>query len=140
MTTALDSNVIVALLNDDDSLNLRAQKALREKRSLGNVAICGAVYAELLAMPGRSETFVDGFCEDAGIIVEWELSEKIWRTAGKAFQDYARRRRKGRSGEPRRILADFLIGAHAAVQGYRLLTLDARIYEAAFPGLAITTV
>jgi predicted nucleic acid-binding protein len=37
----------------------------------------------------------------------------------------------------RRILTDFLIGAHAFVNGYKLLTLDARVYEAAFPRLAI---
>jgi predicted nucleic acid-binding protein len=33
----------------------------------------------------------------------------------------------------RRILADFLIGAYAAVHRYRLLTLDQRLYRAAFP-------
>ena len=83
---------------------------------------------------------MDRFFAEAGIQVEWELSEKIWREAGKAFQGYvARRRRQGGVG-PRRILADFLIGAHAMVRGYRLLTLDARIYKAAFPRLAVSTV
>jgi predicted nucleic acid-binding protein len=37
-------------------------------------------------------------------------------------------------------LADFLIGAHAAVNGYRLLTLDAGLYRASFPKLVTLTV
>jgi predicted nucleic acid-binding protein len=41
--------------------------------------------------------------------------------------------------EPRRILADFLIGAHAVVSGYKLLTLDAGIYQTSFPKLKIAT-
>jgi predicted nucleic acid-binding protein len=41
---------------------------------------------------------------------------------------------------PRRILADFLIGAHALVKGYTLLTLDEGMYRAAYPRLGIVTV
>jgi len=42
--------------------------------------------------------------------------------------------------EPRRILADFLIGAHATVNGYKLLTMDAGVYRAGFPRLAVVEV
>jgi predicted nucleic acid-binding protein len=75
-----------------------------------------------------------------GIAVEWEFSERIWRSAGEGFQKYAERRRKQKGAEPRRILADFLIGAHALVSGYKLLTLDERTYRTAFPRLAIINV
>jgi predicted nucleic acid-binding protein len=84
-----------------------------------------------------SEAFVDRFCEEAGIVVEWEIGEKAWRAAATAFQGYAARRRKQKGAEARRILADFVIGAHALVNGYKLLTLDARMYEASFPKLPI---
>src|SRR5438270_11989 len=77
--------------------------------------------------------------EDTGIVIDWELREQVWRSAGRAFQAYAERRRKQRDMVPRRILADFLIGAHAASNGCRLLTLDDRLYRAAFPTLAIQT-
>jgi predicted nucleic acid-binding protein len=137
MTTAIDTNVIVALWNKDDIQNRAAQKALEERQERGGLVICGAVYAELLAAPGRTEVFVDGFCEETGIGVEWELGEKVWRAAGVAFQSYAARRRKQKGAEPRRILADFLIGAHALVNGYKLLTLDGGMYRASYPRLMI---
>ena len=69
-----------------------------------------------------------------------ELGERVLRVAGVAFRGYPGRRRMQRSGEPRRMLADFLIGAHAMVNGYRLLTLDAGMYRAAFPRLSIVTI
>ena len=45
------------------------------------------------------------------MIVEFDLGEETWRIAGRAFQAYAARRRKHRDPGPRRIMADFLIGA-----------------------------
>jgi len=139
MTTALDTNVLVALWGKEDALNLKAQQALDDAHSRGKIVVSGAVYAELLAEQQRDEAFVDGFCDQAGIQVEWELSEKIWRETGRAYQAYARRRRKQQGVGPRRILADFVIGAHALVNGYRLLTLDAGIYRVSFPRLGITS-
>lgn len=137
MTTAIDTNVIVALWNEDDALNQAAQGALEAAQERGRLVICGVVFAELLAAPGRGAPFVDGFCEETGIGVEWELGERIWLAAGAAFQSYAARRREQQGTEPRRILADFLIGAHASVSGYKLLTLDGRMYRASFPRLRI---
>jgi predicted nucleic acid-binding protein len=137
MTTAIDTNVIVALWNEDETQNLTAKKALRESQIGGSLVICGAVYAELRAAPGRTEAFIDRFCEETGIAVEWEIGERAWRVAGAAFQGYAERRRKQKGAEARRILADFVIGAHALVNGYKLLTLDAGVYQASFPRLRI---
>ena len=139
MTTALDTNVIAALWDASDSLHLAARKALDAVWSRETLVISGVVYAELIGAPGRTETFVDQFCEEAGIVVEWELEEKAWRAAGAAFQGYASRRRKQGASEPRRPLADFLIGTHALVSGYKLLTLDAAWYKVSFPRLEIVT-
>jgi predicted nucleic acid-binding protein len=98
------------------------------------------VAQRVLAAPSRTETFLDKFCDEPGITVEWEISEKIWRAAGAALQGYAGRRRKQTGAEPRRILTDFLIGAHASVNGYQLLVLDEGTYRTAFPRLAIVAV
>lgn len=139
MTIALDTNVLSALWNDNDALNRVAAKALEDKKQ-EQMAICGVVYAELIGAPGRTETFVDRFCEEAGIAVEWELKERVWRRAGVAFQEYAARRKKQIGAAPRRLLADFLIGAHALENGYKLLTLAEGLYKAAFPRLKLEIV
>jgi len=137
MTTTVDTNVIVALWNRDPGISLSAQKALEKAFSRGSLFISAPVFAELVAGPGRSEAFVTSFLDATGIAVDWDLGEVVWRSAGRAFRAYAERRRRRREPGPRRILADFLVGAHAQVRGYRLLTLDERLYRAAFPGLTI---
>jgi len=140
MTTAIDTNILVTLWDVEDTLHRSARQALEAAFEQGSLVIAGAVYAELLAAPGRTEEFLDQFCEETGVTVDWELPEKVWRAAGLAFQGYAARRKKQKGTYPRRILADFLIGAHAAVNGYRLLTLDAGLYRASFPKLVTLTV
>ncbi len=133
MTTAIDTNVIIALWDEDSSLKVAARTALEGAVRRGNLVAAAPVFAELLAAQGRNDDFINAFFEDTGIAVDWELSEEIWRSAGRAFRGYAERRRKQRDIGARRTLADFLIGAHAAVRGYRLLTMEERLYRAAFP-------
>jgi hypothetical protein len=140
MTTAIDTNVIIALWDKDPSLSLAAQTALEAAFSRGALVVAAPVFSELMAAPGRTETFLNSFLEDTGVAVDWNLDEDVWSSAGRAFQSYAERRRKQRDSGSRRILADFLIGAHAFTRGYRLLTLDERLYRAAFPSLTIQTV
>jgi predicted nucleic acid-binding protein len=140
MTTAIDTNIIVALWDKDPTLSLAAQTALETAFNRGGVAVSAPVFAELMAAPGRTETFVNSFLEETGIVVEWELGEAVWRSAGRAFLSYAKRRRKQRDSGTRRILADFLIGAHAEKRGYRLLTLDERLYRTAFPSITVETI
>ncbi len=140
MTTAIDTNVVVALWDKDPALSLAAQTALEAAFRRGSLVVSAPVFAELMAAPGRTETFVTAFVEETGIAVDWDLGEAVWRSAGLAFQGYVERRRKQRDTGRRRILADFMIGAHAQVRGYRLLTLDERLYRTAFPTLSIETV
>jgi len=108
MTTAIDSNVLVALWNKDDTLNTQARSALDTALARGSLVVAAPVFAELLAAPGRSEAFLDSFCKETGIAVDWNLNEATWRVAGRAFQQYVARRRTQRDSGPRRILADFL--------------------------------
>lgn len=137
MTSAVDTNVIVALWDRNLALSTRAQKALDDALGRGSLVLSAPVFAELMAAPGRTEAFVNKFCADTGMIVEFHLDEAIWRLAGRAFRAYVSRRRRQRDPGPRRILADFLIGAHAYHRGYRLLTLDDGLYRATFSALAV---
>lgn len=95
------------------TLSLAAQNALDAAFNRGTLVAAAPVFAELSAAPGCSEKFVGAFFEETGIGVDWELGEQIWRLAGRAFQAYAERRRKQGDKGARRILADFIIGAHA---------------------------
>lgn len=138
MTTAVDTNVMISLWDLDDDLSSAAQSVLDAALERGGLVISAPVFAELMACPGRSEGFLRRFLEDTGIAIDWKLDESVWRAAGRAFQKYAERRKRQGVSAPRRILADFLIGAHADQAGYRLLTLDDRLYRAAFPKLEVT--
>jgi predicted nucleic acid-binding protein len=140
MTTAVDTHVVVALWDKDPTLSLAAQTALEAAFNRGNLVVSAPVFAELIAAPGRTEAFVTSFLDETGVVVDWDLGERAWRSAGRAFRSYAERRRRQRDSGTRRILADFLIGAHAEARGYRLLTLDEHLYRAAFPTLTIETI
>jgi predicted nucleic acid-binding protein len=103
----------------------------------GGLVIAAAVYAELLAHPGASEQFVDEFLISTRIAIDFELGESVWRNAAGRFATYANRRRRSGGGNPKRLLVDFLIGAHALLKADRLLTLDARRYREDFPKLRL---
>ena len=55
MTTAIDSNVLIALWNEDDTLNTRARSALDAALMRGSLVVAAPVFAELLAAPARSD-------------------------------------------------------------------------------------
>jgi predicted nucleic acid-binding protein len=140
MTTAADTNIIIALWDRDPAVSAPAETALDSALSRGALVVSAPVFAELMAAPGRTEAFINAFFKNTGIGIDFDLDEAIWRAAGRAFQSYAARRRKQRDAGPRHILADFLIGAHASHRGYRLLTLDEGLYQTAFPNLSLITV
>jgi predicted nucleic acid-binding protein len=137
MTISLDTNVVIALLNQDQALNQSARAAIEQSRKAGRLVVSGPVYSELLGLPARTQPALDAFFNAGLIELDWRFEEAVWRAAGAAFQGYVQRRVASTGLLPRRILTDFLIGAHAAVNSYTLLTLDRRLYEASFPGMRI---
>lgn len=139
MTIALDTNILVSLINRADPLNEAVGRVL-DSLSEERLVVCGAVYAELLAFRRRTESFVDVFLSETRIDIDWTVGESIWRVAGHTFSKYADRRRKAKTGHPRRILTDFLIGAHAIENSYPLFTLDEGHYRTAFPKLKLIRV
>ena len=115
-----------------------AQRALADAAAEGPLILCPAVYTELMAMPGLSEGELDAFVEEADLTVDRALEFEVWRAAGRAYAAYASRRRKQKGDKgPRRILADFLIGAHADLTAGKLLTLDPKLYRANFIKLEV---
>ena len=137
MRVAVDTNVFSGLLSGEEKAVSTMQVALERVSGRGMLVASPIVYAELAA--GRSLEAVDGFFSDKGIEVDWRLDERVWRTAASRYGLYARARRRqgGDDTGLRRILADFLIGAHALYLDRVLLTSDARVYGTYFSELEV---
>jgi predicted nucleic acid-binding protein len=110
---------------------------MKSARLEGQLLICSLVYTELVANPAASAQFVDSFLSTTRIDVDFDIDRRLCREAGARFQAHARRRQRGRSGAPRRIVADFLIGMHAILRADRLLTFDTGVYRLDFPELVL---
>ncbi len=136
MLSAVDTNVISALWSKEPAAT-GMKELLFAARQEGGLIVCAPVYAELLAYPGATKGFVDTFLQDTDIDVHVNLSLEVWARAGEAFSAYAERRRKDRAGQPKRLLVDFVVGAHALLTADRLLTLDPTRYRTAYPELRL---
>ncbi len=136
MRTSLDTNVLSALWSNEPGASGIANQ-LSDAKQAGAILVSGVVYAELLAYPRATETFINDFFAETGIVLELQLHGTVWLEAGRRFARYANRRRKAKGEGPKRLLADFLVGAHALLQADRLLTLDPVRYKLDFPELRI---
>ena len=134
MRTARDTNVLSSVWSAEATAP-KIVAFLREASEHGGLVIGPVVYMEGLGKPGISEPELMHCLEVTRIGVDWLIDRPIWQTAGERFEQYTSRRRRDRVGEPRRIVADFLIGAHALLRADRLVTLDQRRYRADFPEL-----
>ncbi|RXH57420.1 type II toxin-antitoxin system VapC family toxin [Granulicella sibirica] len=136
MKTALDTNILSALLSREPGASEISHQLGRAKQE-GAILISPVVYAELLAHPRASESFIDQFVERTGIEVDFRFGDSVWREAGQRFARHAARRRRATISGPRRLLADFLVGAHALSHADRLMTLDTSIFALDFPDLLL---
>jgi predicted nucleic acid-binding protein len=136
--TAIDTNAISALWSVEPLVADISAK-LAEAHSVGGLTIAAPVYSELLAYQGMNVDRLDEFLSTTGIFVDFRLDEAVWRLAGHRFAKHAARRRAARAGHPKRLLADFVIGAHALLHADQLLTLDTSIYNQDFSELKIIT-
>jgi predicted nucleic acid-binding protein len=128
MITAVDTNILLDILLPNEKFFVRSQKALETAAAAGALVICDLVYAEL-CVHFESQAVCDDFLSDATIHTE-ALSRPASFLASRVWRRY---RQQG--GPRQRILADFLIGAHAQVQASRLLSRDRGFYRRMFPAL-----
>lgn len=137
MVTALDTNVLSALLRGTEKEVSYTQGKLQAAMQAGELIVAAPVFAELTAIPGADEAFIESFLKGIRVDIDWDITEAVWRDAAAAFSAYAARRRKQKQTGTKRVLVDFVIGAHAKQFADRLLSFDKRIYGAAFPELEI---
>lgn len=136
MRTAIDTNVLSALWSKEPSASVIARN-LGSAKADGGLVVSGPVYAELLAYPKATESFVNDFLADTGIAVDFEFGKPVWVEAGRRFARYAKRRRRSARQGAKRLLADFIIGSHALAQADRFMTLDPKRYARDFPELRL---
>jgi len=136
MRTAIDSNIFSSIWSWEPTAEEVAEQLGKAKQE-GALLIAPFVFAELHAHPKMTADSVRDFLDNAGVAVDFKIEERVWTIAGLRYARFASRRRKATGEGPRRILADFLIGAHALVQAERLLTLDPKRYSQDFPELRL---
>lgn len=128
----VDTNVLVDVLEDDPEWAEWSIGQLRAQSKVHPLAINPIIYSELSLAFSTVET-LDGTIASLGLAV-LELPRPALFLAGKAFVRY---RRQG--GNKHNVLADFFIGAHAAVLGCPLLTRDVSRYQSYFPSVKLIT-
>lgn len=128
----VDTNVLVDVLEDDPRWADWSIEQLRAQSKIHPLLINPIIYAELSLTFSRMEA-LDKTIESMGLTLK-ELPRPALFLAGKAFALY---RRKG--GKKTNVLADFFVGAHAAVLGCPLLTRDAQRYRSYFPTVELIT-
>jgi predicted nucleic acid-binding protein len=136
MRTALDTNIL-SLIWSEGPVTPRILSALQAAKREGSLVISPAVYAESLAYPDYSEEEVIRFLDATGIAIDYQMSDSVWTEAGRRYGQYAANRRKSIRENPRRLLADFIIGAHALIHANRLMTMDKSNFRQYFPELAL---
>jgi predicted nucleic acid-binding protein len=128
----VDTNVLIDVLEDDPSWADWSIRQLRAQAQVHELVINPIIYAEL-SLLFDSVASADKAIDSMGLVFA-ELPRPALFLAGRAHVKY----RQG-GGTKNNVLADFFIGAHAAVTGCGILTRDDRRYRNYFPTVALIT-
>jgi len=126
----VDSNVLLDVLGGDPRWAPWSSTALAALANESVLVINPLIYAEV-SIRFESIEAVDEVVPTT-LYRRENIPYSAAYLAGKVYVQYRRR-----GGKRRSLLPDFLIGAHAAVAGYRVLTRDARRYRTYFPTLEL---
>ena len=125
-----DTHVLVDVLEDDPEWADWSIGQLRAQSKIHRLAINPVIYSELSLTFSTVEA-LDRAVDDLGLSVI-EIPRPALFLAGKAFVRY---RRQG--GKKENVLADFFIGAHAAVSRFPFLPRDTRRYASYFANVTL---
>jgi predicted nucleic acid-binding protein len=126
----VDTNVLLDVFEDDPAWAEWSVQQLRAQSQVHELLINPVIYAEL-SLAFDSVEALDDAIDNMGLAMQ-ELPRAALFLAGRAFVKYCRT-----GGQRNNVLADFFIGAHAAVLDCAILTRDARRYRNYFPRIGL---
>jgi len=126
----VDTNVLLDVAESDPAWADWSQRQLEHLALTDTLTINPVIYAEFSIGYARIEE-VEAVLAAVALPIAPMPREALF-LAGKAFLQYHQH-----SGSRSNVLPDFLIGAHASVEGWRLLTRDVARYRSYFPGLQL---
>lgn len=129
-STIVDANVLLDFVKEGSTWHSWSYHAIEKCGNRGGLVLNPIIYSEACVPFIDRATFERAVPSYRFICEEVPLDAAF--LAGKVHVEY---RRAG--GTRERTLPDFLIGAHAKIRGYGLLTRDARRYRSYFPSLDI---
>lgn len=113
----VDTNVLIDVIHDDPVFAEASTRTLERCAESGVLVINPVIYGEVGAICDSLEEL------DSLLPPElFRRDELLWDAsflAGQAFRRYRKNK-----GQKKRVLADFLIGAHASVAGFGLISRD----------------
>lgn len=130
MISAVDTNILLDIFLPDERFAANSAKLLKRAYDQGALIICDIVYAELVPQFGDRSKL-----DDTLATINTSVSHSDTDMAFLAGERWGKYRKFG--GQRKRIITDFLIGAHAAIKAERFLTRDRGFYKSYFPEIQI---